>query len=95
MAGIKGRSGRKKTIRAETLAQLLELGWPMSERMAVIEKLTEDAKAGNLKATQILLAYTYGKPIERHELTAKDGGDLFLGQGKGVLEPGLAGQFPR
>ena len=76
MAGVKGRSGRKPNGEEEELRALLKRGWPKADRLATFVKLAEEAKAGDKEAVKILMAYAYGKPKERKELTGDEGGPL-------------------
>lgn len=55
------------------LQALLDRCWTPADRRACIAQLAKEAKAGNLEAIKLLMAYTYGKPIERKEHAGKDG----------------------
>lgn len=72
--GKRPGAGRKpKAVeewQAVTLNRLLEQGWPIEKRVAVIRKLVSQALKGDTKAASLLLAYGYGKPTE----TVKIGG---------------------
>ncbi len=61
----------------------------------VFSKLVEDAKSTSFKtrheARKLLLAYIYGKPVERQELTGKDGKDL-LPTVQVIIEPPTSSQ---
>lgn len=76
MPFVKGQSGnpggRPSEVRQE-LNALLDKVFTMAKRKKVIEKLIEDAELGNHEARVLLLAYTYGKPVERKEITGADG----------------------
>ena len=74
--GKKGRSGRKPKFDEDELLGLINKAWPRSARVEAFEKLAERARRGDLEALKLLLAYSYGKPKERHELTGKNGKDL-------------------
>jgi len=76
MAGKKGRSGRPSNKTYEHLEDLLSKAWSAGSRLAAVRKLAEMAEAGEVKAAQLLLAYAYGKPVERHEVTGAGGGPL-------------------
>jgi len=51
------------------LTWLLRTAFTEDDRREVIEMLVRRAKAEDLEATKILLAYTFGKPKEYHEHT--------------------------
>lgn len=76
MPFVKGQSGnpggRPSEVRQE-LNALLDKVFTTVKRKKVIEKLIEDAELGNHEARVLLLAYTYGKPVERKEITGADG----------------------
>lgn len=71
--------GRPATARRE-LGELLEAVFLPANRKKVLTKLMEDAERGNHDARVLLLAYTYGKPIERQELS----GELFIQKGYSI-----------
>jgi hypothetical protein len=64
MAGIKGRSGRKKSRDEEALKQLMDAAWPESERIAVIQALSLAAQGGDVQAAKELLDRTFGKATQ-------------------------------
>lgn len=76
MAFVKGQSGnpggRPSEARQE-LSALLDKRFTPTKRAKVLDKLIEDAIAGQHDARVLLLAYAYGKPVERRELTGADG----------------------
>ncbi|SRR6266496_2166499 len=76
MPFVKGQSGnpggRPSEARQE-LSALLDKVFTIAKRKKVIEKLIQDAEAGQHDARLLLLAYTYGKPIERQEISGPDG----------------------
>src|SRR5215208_8107639 len=74
--GKRSGAGRKPKSSEEELQSLLDSGWPKKERKAAIKKYAERASKGDLESFKVLMAYTYGKPKEKHELTGKDGKDL-------------------
>jgi len=79
MAFVKGQSGNpggKPSARRQELNDLLEATWKPASRKKVLTKLIEDAEAGDHDARVLLLAYAYGKPVERKELTGADGAEL-------------------
>lgn len=85
MAGQKGKSGgarpgsgrKPNEVRLE-LQNLLNEGWPLAERQKAIQKLAEQASQGNADAIKTLLAYAYGKPTERKEISGADGQDITI-----------------
>lgn len=72
--GKKGRSGRRPKFAEGELLGLINKAWPKRQRVEAFAKLVERAGRGDLEALKLLLAYSYGKPRERHEITGKDGG---------------------
>ena len=79
MAGIKGRGGQKgrsgRPSKAELfgLAQLLDKCWTKQQREKCITTLAAKANQGDMDAIKLLMAYTYGKPIDRKEHTGESG----------------------
>ncbi len=78
MPFVKGQSGnpagrRPKAARQE-LEALLDKTWPTEKREQALINLAAMAASGDLDAMKLLLAYTYGKPIDRKEITGADGG---------------------
>lgn len=73
MAGQKGRSGRKTKAAELGLQRLLHKCWGKTDRENAVKKLAELASKGHLEAIKLLMAYTYGKPIQRMELPTEDG----------------------
>lgn len=73
MAGVKGkggkagRSGRKTKAVELGLQKLLDECWTLAERKACIKKLAASAKLGEMEATKLLMAYAYGKPVDKKE----------------------------
>lgn len=74
MPFVKGQSGnpggRPATARKE-LNELLEVVFSPEKRKKVLNKLVEDAASGNHDARVLLLAYAYGKPVERQEIAGE------------------------
>jgi putative IMPACT (imprinted ancient) family translation regulator len=61
------QKGRPSKAYREGLSWLLRTAFTEEDRMEVIQMLVRRAKAEDLEATKILLAYTFGKPKEYHE----------------------------
>lgn len=74
--GQSGNPGGKPGPARQELNALLEQVFKPARRKKVLEKLISDAESGNHDARTLLLAYTYGKPVERQELSGPDGGPL-------------------
>jgi hypothetical protein len=74
--GIKGRSGRKSKAEEMGLASLLDRCWTKADREKCIKSLARQAAAGEIEAVKLLMAYTYGRPTEKHEHSGKDGGPI-------------------
>src|SRR5690242_17022937 len=74
--GKPGRSGRKPKFDEEELMALLDRAWPEKERQEAVKNIALRASRGDLEAFKLLMAYCYGKPKEKHELTGRDGKDL-------------------
>lgn len=64
--GKKGRSGRPPRIREEELTKALSREFPADKVALVIRRLVDLATGEevNIAATQLLLAYAFGKPVE-------------------------------
>lgn len=74
--GKPGRSGRKPKFDEEELLSLLDSGWPMASRQEAIKMLATRASRGDIEAIKLLMAYSYGKPREKHEVSGPEGRDL-------------------
>lgn len=83
MPFVKGQSGnpsgKPSTARAE-LAALLDKHYTPAKRAATLKRLIDltisedDGKA--IEAIKLLWAYTYGKPVERQEVSGPEGGPV-------------------
>lgn len=73
MAGVKGRSGRKPAAMKHRLIELLADAWTYSDRVDIIKNLHKQAKAGDVDAAKTLLAYSYGRPSQKHEISGPGG----------------------
>jgi len=65
--GARRGAGRKSKAEEMGLAKLLDQCFTPADRAEVFMSLAEMAKARDLKAIELLLAYTYGKPVQRQE----------------------------
>lgn len=94
--GRRPGAGRKPNAIAlpqkDELRQLVDTHWPLEERGNTIRRLVSlaNAKIPNLKAAEILLAYAYGKPTERHEITGADGGPVEFADASATIKRRLA-----
>jgi hypothetical protein len=72
--GKPGRSGRKSLARETALQSLLDELWTKTERIACLGQLIADSRSPDFKirheSRKLLLAYAYGKPKERHDVSA-------------------------
>ncbi len=50
------------------LAALLDSCWTLADRRACLTALASKATEGDLEATKLLMAYTYGKPKEQIQI---------------------------
>ena len=85
MAGVKGRSGRRPTMRTikQVLAEALE-----SNAQAIVDKAVSLAKSGDKDMIKALIEWGVGKPKATTEVT----GRLDLGLSAGELNKQLAEQ---
>lgn len=88
--GKRPNAGRKGKAEELGLVGLLDKCWTPSDREDCITKLAEKARAGDMDATKLLLAYTYGKPVDRKELTGKDGEPLRIVTAQELTDDELA-----
>jgi hypothetical protein len=68
--GARPGSGRKRKADELELQSLLISAWPPEARQAALDRLSQKAdsdRGDSLDALKLLLAYAYGKPIERQE----------------------------
>lgn len=82
MPFVKGQSGnpagRKPNAARQELETLLDKTWPVAKREQALINLATKAGNGDIDAIKILLAYTYGKPIERKEVSGPEGSAIPL-----------------
>ncbi len=73
--GRRPGAGRKRKADELELTNLLNVAWPLTERRAAIERLVELSENGinKLDAIKLLLAYAYGKPVDRQEISGPGG----------------------
>ena len=74
--GHSGNPGGKPGQARQDLNALLDEHFKPARRKKVLEKLITDAELGNHEARVLLLAYTFGKPVERQEISGPDGSPL-------------------
>lgn len=75
--GQSGNPGGRPSAPRQELSALLDEHFKPARRKKVLEKLIDDAESGNHEARVLLLAYTYGKPVERQEISGPDGDPLW------------------
>lgn len=83
MPSVKGKgggkrpgAGRKSKAEEMGLKALLDECITEAERRSLFRKLLAAGKKGDVKATGLLLAYIYGKPVERHEHSGENGAPI-------------------
>lgn len=80
VGGKKGRSGRKSKAEELGLVALLNKCWTVEARKRCLDRLAEDCESIEFQvrheARKLLMAYTFGKPTERHEISNLDGTPL-------------------
>ena len=69
-------AGRKPDEWKRMFDSALKSAIEQDDLVQVLNSLASQAKAGNVKATALLLAYLAGKPKETLELTGKGGGPV-------------------
>lgn len=77
--GYRPGSGRKPKAQDLELHGILSEAWPNERRRAAFERLAalaEGYEKNSVEAAKLLLAYTYGKPIDRKEISGPDGEPL-------------------
>ena len=74
--GQSGNPNGRPSKRRQELGELLDAVFTPARQKKVIERLIVDAETGNHEARSLLLAYAYGKPIERKEISGPDGEPL-------------------
>jgi len=71
--GARPGAGRKTKAEILGLAELIDEAWPPVQQKAVIAKLAQDCNHSEFAvrhaSRQLLLAYKFGKPAEKHELS--------------------------
>jgi hypothetical protein len=76
--GPKPGAGRKSKAAELGLVGILDEAFPPEERVELFRKLKEMALTGDMRAIELLAAYTWGKPRQAVELTGADGGAIEL-----------------
>ncbi len=75
--GARPGAGRKRKADELELQSLLIEAWPLEQRRLTLERLATKARGDtkdSIEAAKLLLAYAYGKPIDRQEVSGPDGG---------------------
>jgi hypothetical protein len=80
--GRRPGSGRKSKAEELGLVALLNKCFGQRDREIVITKLAEDSMSMEFdirhEARKLLLAYTFGRPTEHHEISGPGGADVIL-----------------
>lgn len=74
--GARPGAGRKPKRDEQALADLLDQAWPVEEREATIRYHALQAARGDRHAFKLLMAYAYGTPVQRSEISGPDGGAI-------------------
>lgn len=86
--GQSGNPGGRPSPARQALEALLDECFPAAKRKKLLKLLVEDATSDEYErrkeARPLLLAYTFGKPIERKEVSGVDGEPL---KGYVVISP--------
>lgn len=75
--GQSGNPGGRPSAPRQELQALLDKRFTKTKRAKVLDKLIDDAMAGQHDARVLLLAYTYGKPKETIDLTGEIGYKIY------------------
>lgn len=67
--GARPGAGRKPAEVRDELTRLLDQAVPTSDRLAILSAMSQKAQEGDIKAATLMLAYLYGRPVERQEIT--------------------------
>ena len=82
MAGVKGKSGRKPEARVARFNDLIEKIWTPEKRESRLKLLMKDSESDDFnirqKSRELLFAYTFGKPTEKHSHLGEDGGPIVI-----------------
>lgn len=79
-----GHGGKRVGAGRKTKAETLELDRILNECATeddikeLFRVLIKNGKRGNINAIMAFMAYKYGKPKERHEITGADGGAIVV-----------------
>jgi hypothetical protein len=74
--GRRQGSGRKSKAEEMGLVALLNECWTLAQRKKCIRKLATLAREGDMDAIKLLMAYAFGKPTEKRELSGPGGGAI-------------------
>lgn len=69
--GFRVGGGRKSKAEELGLPKLIEDVIGESGKRQLVEVLFKKAKAGSFPHHQLLMAYTFGKPVEKHDVDQK------------------------
>lgn len=82
VGGKKGRSGRKSKAEELGLVALLNKCFTEAARKRCLIQLAKDCESKDFhernESRKLLLAYTFGKPTEKHEHGGEGGGPITL-----------------
>lgn len=80
--GQSGNPGGRPSPARQQLDALLDEAFPLAKRKKVLKLLVEDAMSDEYdrrkEARPLLLAYAYGKPVERQEISGPGGNAIQL-----------------
>jgi hypothetical protein len=66
--GFRRGAGRPNKVHTEPMSLDERMQFVKPHVKAIMDKLAEKAKQGDLKSIELFLAYAYGKPTERQEI---------------------------
>ena len=74
--GNNGGPGRPRN--AEAYLEVTRSHVTLGDWAQIIDKAVDQAKRGNAEARKWLASYVIGMPVQRHELTGKDGEPIYM-----------------
>lgn len=72
-------NGRPRKSHEERYTKVVYSAIKTTELKEVIEAILKAAKRGDMRAAKLILDYTVGTPIQKTELTGRDGGQIEFG----------------